>query len=42
VVVGGVADASEVHAVSIFRLNPEDGDTKHLRKIDNIVHNHML
>jgi hypothetical protein len=42
--VDNIADASEVHAVSIFRVNfyPEDGAIKYLRSVGNLPHIHTV
>jgi hypothetical protein len=41
VVVRDVADVSGVHAASIFKIDPEDGDSIYVRNI-NIAHKHTV
>jgi hypothetical protein len=38
--VGDVADISEVHTASIFRIDLEDGGNTYLRNVGNISHIH--
>jgi hypothetical protein len=42
--VDNIADASEVHTASVFRVdfNLEDGGTKYLRSVDNLPHIHTV
>lgn len=41
-VVSDVADVSEVHAASVFRIDPKDGGSIYLRKVGSFSHNHTV